>query len=183
MDVAPTPIDPEIIVITGAMAAGKSAVAESLAHRFTRSVHVRGDVFRRMVVRGRAEVTPDAGPEADRQLCVRYRLAVATAEAYAGEGFSVVYQDVILGGHLAEVVAGIAHRPLSVVVLCPRPDVLVSRDAGRAKTGYGSWTPEHLDRLLRRETPPLGLWLDSSDLDVEETVDAILGDPRRVIDG
>lgn len=181
MDVPPTPVDPEIMVVTGAMAAGKSAVAEALAHRFTRSVHLRGDVFRRMVVRGRADVTPDAGPDADRQLRLRYRLAVAAAEAYAAEGFAVVYQDVILGEHLADVVASIAHRPLSVVVLCPRPDVLAAREAGRSKAGYGLWAPADLDRLLRRETPLLGLWLDTSDLEVDETVEVILGDEGRMI--
>ncbi len=41
-----------VIVITGAMAAGKSTVAELLASRFARSVHVRGDSFRRMIVNG-----------------------------------------------------------------------------------------------------------------------------------
>jgi uridine kinase len=34
-----------IILITGVQAAGKSTVAQSLAERLPRSVHVRGDVF------------------------------------------------------------------------------------------------------------------------------------------
>ncbi|WP_309484458.1 hypothetical protein [Streptomyces himalayensis] len=39
-----------------------------------------------------------------------------------------------------------------------------------------------LDRGLRAETPPIGLWLDTSDLTVSETVDAILSglDEARV---
>jgi dephospho-CoA kinase len=40
-------------VITGVMAAGKSTVADLLARRFDRGVHVRGDVFRKMIVTGR----------------------------------------------------------------------------------------------------------------------------------
>jgi len=43
-----------------------------------RSVHVRGDLFRRMVVNGRADMTPDPSAEAVRQLRLRYRLTAAT---------------------------------------------------------------------------------------------------------
>lgn len=35
-----------IYVISGLMASGKSTVAELLARRLARSVHLRGDVFR-----------------------------------------------------------------------------------------------------------------------------------------
>ena len=48
--------DPRVILITGIMAAGKSTVAQHLAERLPRSVHLRGDVFRRMIVGGRAEM-------------------------------------------------------------------------------------------------------------------------------
>ncbi|MFD0854673.1 AAA family ATPase, partial [Actinomadura adrarensis] len=53
-----------VVLITGIQAAGKSTVAQSLAERLSRSVHVRGDVFRRMVVGGRADMSPDPPPEA-----------------------------------------------------------------------------------------------------------------------
>ena len=36
-----------VVLITGIQAAGKSTVAQELAERLPRSVHVRGDVFRR----------------------------------------------------------------------------------------------------------------------------------------
>ena len=52
-----------VIVITGIMAAGKSTVAQILAERLPRSVHVRGDVFRRMIISGRAEPTPSGSAE------------------------------------------------------------------------------------------------------------------------
>jgi dephospho-CoA kinase len=45
-----------IIAVTGAMAAGKSTVAQLIAERLPRAVHVRGDVFRRMIVSGRFEI-------------------------------------------------------------------------------------------------------------------------------
>ena len=69
------------------MAAGKSTVARLLASRFDRSVHLEGDVFRRFVVSGREEMTPDATPEALEQLRLRYRLAAAAADVYFEAGF------------------------------------------------------------------------------------------------
>jgi len=50
------------------MAAGKSTVASLLARRFRRGVHLEGDLFRRMIVHGRQEMTPDPSPEALDQL-------------------------------------------------------------------------------------------------------------------
>ncbi|MBZ0286165.1 MAG: phosphotransferase, partial [Anaerolineae bacterium] len=66
------------------------------------------------------------------------------------------------------------HQRLHVVVLCPTPEVVAEREARRAKTGYGSWTPAALDGILRNDTPRIGLWLDTSALSAAETVDAIL---------
>ena len=48
----------QVIIITGIMASGKSTVAELLAHRFSRSVHLHGDLFRRLIVNGRASIRP-----------------------------------------------------------------------------------------------------------------------------
>jgi nicotinamidase-related amidase len=48
------------------------------------------------------------------------------------------------------------------------------REAARPKKGYGVWTPTGLDQVLREETPKIGMWLDSTGLTPEETVDEIL---------
>jgi len=158
-----------VIVITGVMAAGKSTVAQRLAERLPRSAHVRGDVFRRMIVGGRAEPTPDAAAEARAQLRLRYALSAAVADGYAAAGFTAIVQDVILGTDLPAYREMVRTRPCHLVVLCPRPDVVAAREAARPKTGYGEWSVEALDRELR-ETPRHGLWLDNSDQTPEETV-------------
>lgn len=169
---------PRIILITGIMASGKSTVAQHLAERLPKSVHVRGDLFRRMIVSGRAEVTADFPADAAEQLRLRYRLAALVTAEYLKAGFPVVCQDVILGPMLSEVVDLLRQHcpddPLHVVVLCPSPEVAAARDSARSKTGYGDWTPDALDHSLRTETPRLGLWLDNSDQTVEQTVDTIL---------
>ena len=100
-----------VVLITGIMAAGKSTVAQLLAERLPRSVHVRGDVFRRMVVSGRAEVGTDLSAESFAQLRLRYRLAAMVADEYADAGFTAVVQDIALGDDLPSWVAMFRNPP------------------------------------------------------------------------
>jgi predicted kinase len=167
-------LDGGIMVITGVMASGKSTVAQLLAERLPRAVHVRGDVFRRMLVSGRRELVPHGEAEAVEQLRLRYRVSASTADLYAAAGWTAVVQDVVLGENLKPYLEAIRSRPLYLVVLAPSPVVVADREAARAKSGYGSWTVGGLDHVLRDETPRLGLWIDSSDQTPDETVDAIL---------
>ncbi len=176
--------EPSIILITGIMASGKSTVAQALAERLPKSVHLRGDAFRRMIVNGRVEMSPPFPDEAMAQLRLRYEISAQVAEMYAQAGFTVVYQDVIVGPVLQAVVDGLRAQPTPpyVVVLTPSPDVVAAREAGRGKVGYVGWTPADFDRELRGNTPRLGLWLDTSALTAAATVEAILAqiDAARV---
>jgi predicted kinase len=171
---------PSIILITGIMAVGKSTVAQRLAERLPRSVHLRGDLFRRMIVNGQAEMGLELSPEATAQLRLRYQLAISAAKQYWAAGFTVVYQDIVIGNELLEVIDQFAGEPLHVVVLCPTSEAVTAREAGRNKTGYSSnLTVADFDRLFRVQSPRVGYWLDSSALSVDETVDAILANLDR----
>jgi chloramphenicol 3-O-phosphotransferase len=163
-----------VVLITGIQAAGKSTTAQTLAERLPRTVHLPGDVFRRMIVTGRAEMTPDRSDEALRQIRLRYRLAAEVSDAYFQAGFTVIAQDVILGDDLAEITALIRSRPLLVVVLAPSIETVAAREAARGKAAYGTWAVSQLDDVLRHQTPRIGLWLDTSGQTPAETVDEIL---------
>ena len=164
-----------LFIITGAMAAGKSTVAQLLAERLPKSVHLRGDLFRRMIVNGAAEMGPVLSEEARTQLALRHRLACDAARAYVETEFTVVYQDILIGASLRDVAERLADLDPIIVVLNPKADVLASRDAARRKTGYSEgFPPEVLAAALERETPRLGLWLDTSQMTAEEVVDRIV---------
>ena len=174
---------PSIILITGVMAAGKSTVAQALAERLEKSVHLRGDLFRRLIVKGQAKMDFALSADALAQLNLRYAIATTVATMYLAGGFTVVYQDIIIAQTLAEIVAQLQQHPLYVVVLCPEPAAVAVREAGRDKRGYDREADIiDFDRVLREETPRIGLWLDSSTLTVAETVDTILAriDEARV---
>ena len=131
---------PTMFLISGPSAAGKSTVARLLAKRFSRGVHLEGDVFRRSIVTGREDPLPTASPDAESQLRLRYEIAVGAADRYFAEGFSVVVEDVIAGPLLAECVALVQSRPLHTVVLLPAANVIAARDAARNQSGYAVWS-------------------------------------------
>jgi chloramphenicol 3-O-phosphotransferase len=168
-----------VIVITGAMAAGKSIVGDLLAIRLPRSVHIHGDMFRRMVVNGRADMTPNPTPDAIAQLNLRYDLAAMAADRCAEDGFDAIVQDVILGKDLADFVKRIASPERYLVVLSPSVSALEWREEQRAKSGYVHFSPGALDDVLRRESPHIGYWLDSSTQTPDETVEDILANLQR----
>lgn len=168
-----------VVLITGIMGAGKSTVAQLMAERLPKAAHIRGDVFRRMIVSGRAEMVPSADEEAASQLQLRYNLAALVADGYAKGGFTAVYQDIVLGEDLARATRRIRARPLFIVVQAPKPEAVVRRAEARTKpSGYGEWTVAALDKVLR-ETPRIGLWLETSEQTAHETVEEIF---RRASD-
>ncbi len=169
------PVSPRIILITGNMASGKSSVAQALAERLPTSVHLRGDLFRRMIINGRADMGVVLSAEAERQLQLRYHLSVEVAKHYARAGFTVVYQDIVIGETLQQIAHAFHPHQLDVVVLCPRVDIIAARDQARGKTGYPDRASvEAFDHVLRSDTPHIGYWLDNSELSVAGTVDEIV---------
>lgn len=75
-----------ITVITGVMTSGKSTVAETVARQLSPSVHLQGDMFRRMIVSGRVDMAEPPSPEALRQLELRHDPTVQTAIRYSRSG-------------------------------------------------------------------------------------------------
>lgn len=175
-------MDSAVYLITGIQAAGKSTVAQALAQRLPRSAHVRGDTFRRFIIGGRAQMSPEPSAAALDQLRLRHALAAHTADGYASAGFTAILQDVVLGEFLPWTIDQIKTRPLYVVVLVPTPAAVAAREAGRDKAAYDGFTVESLHEVLRTQTPRIGLWLDTSDLTVEQTVDRILERARPLDD-
>lgn len=163
-----------VYLITGVMASGKSTVAEIVAQRLEKAVHLRGDVFRRMIVSGREDMRENAPEEAFRQLMLRYQITADAARRYWEAGFDVVVQDNYYGQMLPHMLSLLEGLPVKTAVLCPSAEAVAAREAGRAKTGYGGYDVLPLYNAFMEETPRIGLWIDSTCLTAEETADRIL---------
>lgn len=163
-----------LFVITGVMAAGKSTIAELLSRNLKKCVHLHGDVFRKMIVTGREEMCENPSEEALRQLDMRYNIAANTAKEYFDNGFTVVVQDNYLGEKLTYFTSLLKGYPVYVIVLCPDIKTIEHREAHRGKRGYTGFTVESLYNSFIETTPKIGLWLDTSNMSPEETVEEIL---------
>jgi hypothetical protein len=97
----------------------------------------------------------------------------ALADSFAEAGFVPVLDDVVVSVPVLDrYLAGLRSRPLLLVQLVPRLDVVRMRDSGRDKSVFEMW--RHLDAQLRGEMTGFGLWLDTSAMTVAETVREIL---------
>ena len=172
---------PGAVLLTGIQAAGKTTVGKALARRLDRSAFIEGDLLWQMVVSGREDMATEATTEAVRQLELRYRHGAMLACSYARAGFTAIHVDNIYGPAVTEYLSWL-DCPAALVVLRPSPEAVAAREEGRDTSAYGSWVAGGatlLDAVRRfdawlAETPPIGLWVDSSDQTVDETVDWIL---------
>jgi predicted ATPase len=162
-----------VIVVSGIPGAGKSTTAARLAGRFERGVHLEAEVLQRFIVSG--GLWPNEAPtaEAMRQLRLRGRHVALLADSFFEAGFTTAIDDVAISSRLDELRSDLRSRPLVFVLLLPRLDVVQQRNAQRPnKNVFEAW--KHLHDVAVRDTPRVGLWLDTSDQTPEESTDAIL---------
>ena len=165
---------PLVVLVVGIPGAGKTTVAAALAARFPRSACIEGDLVQhRFTVNG---LVPPSEPsaESDRQLDLRWRNCADLARNFWADGFTVVVEHAAMDRRWIDVfLARSAPAPVSLVVLAPRAEVAAARDRARADKQVAHLFPG-ADAELRAALAGVGWWLDTSDLDVGQTVDAIV---------
>ncbi|MFI7061223.1 hypothetical protein ACIBL3_09590 [Kribbella sp. NPDC050124] len=176
---------PKVVLVTGMQAAGKSTIAPLLAARLgPPAATLDGDVFYRGVVAGADIMTPDPSPEALRQLRLRYDASALIAQHYADAGFDFVCSDVILEADVERWFARLHDVDPYPVMLTPSVESVVEREIARGGTNaYRDWQDSGalIDAVRAFQpyvdnTPRRGLWLDTTSLTPEESVEAILTD-------
>jgi chloramphenicol 3-O-phosphotransferase len=164
--------DARIIVISGMQGAGKTTVARALAALLPRAAHVSADALQKMIVSG--GIWPEdrvMSEEAALQLRLRLRNMCALAKSFAQAGFTAVLDDIIIGERAAHLREEMEGTPYTLVMLTPSLGSVKKRELGRGTRLWEQWA--WMDEEARA-TEGVDVWVDSTALSVDETVDAIL---------
>lgn len=163
-----------VFLISGVPGAGKTTVSSLLAQRFPKAAHIEGDLLHRLTVTGLVAPLQQPRDEALRQMRLRLRNCCALANNFYNAGFIPILDDAYVERWKLDYCKRLIHsRPLLLVTLAPPLEVAIQRDRDRQGKQIGDLFA-HLDGIMRQQVEGFGLWIDSSELTAEATVDRIM---------
>lgn len=122
-----------ILIVTGPPGVGKTTVAEILAERSARAVHLESDAFFRFIRSGYAEPWK---PESHRQNQIVMRIVAGAASGYATAGYFTIIDGIVIPGWflepLRDALHNAGHRVAYAVLRAPL-SVCKARAQGRER--------------------------------------------------
>lgn len=187
----PSPHAPQVLLLTGPAASGKTTVADRWARRHADgpAVHISLDDVRDWVKSGYANPEDGWCEAAERQYALARRVVASAVREYAAAGYVCVIDDAVFPDWPEVSVDGwqreLGDLSLCLVALMPSPDVLAERNTSRS--GHRRLTPETL-KIIHGQMEgwrPRGVpIIDNTDLSVDETVAPWTRSwPRHIGDG
>jgi tRNA uridine 5-carbamoylmethylation protein Kti12 len=168
-----------IFIFSGSPASGKTTVSRALLQNFPFGLHNPVDTIRNWVVAGLSDPIGGWDEETARQFGLARHTAAMTAQLYAGAGFAVVIDDLVIPEHVAaHYEDALLSYEVHKVLLKPSLEITLVRNAQRDDPNK-----KLLEDVIKRVDEAFALerfdwtgWqvIDSSELSVEKTVRAIL---------
>mgnify|MGYP001186290391 CR=1 FL=1 len=169
-----------VYVISGPAGAGKSTTSKTIAARLPRSAHIEGDVVDRMVVGGY-----EMPWLSDYHTGLIWRNIESLVRNFVRERHDVVIDYVAFPHNARAIAEALRGQDVAVkyVVLVMKEDELLRRDALRAPDyRMGERCLAGL-REIRESRPDDRHVLDTTEMTVEEAVEAILEGTNWIVEG
>jgi len=162
-----------IVFISGLPGVGKSTASKALAGRFERAAHVESDKLQQLILSGCIWPGIDGiSLAAQEQLDLRLRNACLLAQSFSDSGFTAIVDDIVIGDVVDTLGDLLNGRDYYFVMLIPEFAQVKQRWIDMNSPFAEAW--DWIDDTIRNKTNRYGLWIDITDLSVDETVDAIV---------
>jgi hypothetical protein len=143
-------------------------VAHALAGRAKLAAHLEVDAIYDFIVAGRIQFAKDSGPDDWWQLKLARTHVQMLATSFARHGVLPFVDDVVADRGVLDDYLQALPRPVRLIVLDPAVDGVLARDAARHKHVASGWA--YLAQPMREALSGIGLWLDTTGLDVDRTI-------------
>ena len=165
-----------LYLVTGPAGVGKSSISKALASRLKKSAVVEGDTIYNQIVGGYIPAWKEGN-----HLELFWELSMMNIQFYLDKGYDVVFNYVFNKGSLEKIVNNTYCENIKFIVLMTDEETLLKRDAERPEDCQMKDRCLTLLKSFRQKGFEEKFMLDTTNLNINQSVDTIFKDNRFII--
>mgnify|MGYP004458627063 CR=1 FL=1 len=165
-----------LYLVTGPAGVGKSSISETMASRLKKSAVIEGDTIYNQIVGGYIPAWKEGN-----HLELFWELSIINIQFYLDKGIDVVFNYIFNKGALEKIVNNINCDNIKFIVLMTDEKTLLKRDSERPEDCQMKDRCVTLLNSFKQKGFGEKFILDTTNLNINQSVDSILKDNRFII--